>query len=273
MDEDILISLPQITTFRVLEYDNRYATTEHVPASHELLYVLDGKITLHLKEQLIFYAVPGDFLIVEAGTPHRDEFALLKGLRIMLLQFKWKNRDFFKTVNNLSLSGLSYDVRNEARRRLDFLRSNWEDSPEGLEHAAVQLHGILHLFYFDLQKKQSVRERSSFVPLREAVQRAKHFIDQNYAEPLSLKQIAGYVGISPAYLSRMFHHEYGVSFSAYLTARRLEISRELLLTTHLQVAEIAVRCGFSSSSYFIKVFSEHFHTTPGNYAGRTSAPG
>ena len=70
----------------------------------------------------------------------------------------------------------------------------------------------------------------------------------------------------------MFHHEYGVSFSQYLTAVRLAAAKELLQNTRLQIAEVAARCGFASSSYFIKVFSEHYGTTPKNYAeekGRT----
>ena len=41
----ILNNCPQLTTFRVIEYANIYSTTEHVPREHELLYVLDGKIT------------------------------------------------------------------------------------------------------------------------------------------------------------------------------------------------------------------------------------
>ena len=264
----IFSTSPQVINFRVLEYSNIYSTTEHIPKEHELLYVLDGKITLHLEDHLVFQAMPGDFLIVEAGTRHRDEFATLKGLRIMLLQFFWDNQDFSRFINNRTLQNLSYDARNEVRRRLDFLRSTREDTPEYLQYASIQLHGILLLFYFDLIKSRHNTEQH-LLPLQEAMRRAKHFIDQNYAEQLSLKQTAKHIGISPAYLSRLFHHEYGVSFSKYLTSLRLEEARKLLQTTRLQIAEIANRCGFSSSSYFIKVFSEHYKVTPKNYIAET----
>lgn len=260
---------PQVTNFRVLEYSNIYSTTEHIPKENELLYVLDGKIKLHLEDHLVYQAMPGDFLIVEAGTRHRDEFATLKGLRIMLLQFYWNNKEFSRYINNTALHNLSYEARNEARRRLDFMRSNWDDTPEYLQYASIQLHGILLLFYFDLIKSQHNNEQHHLLPLQEAMRRAKHFLDQNYAEQLTLKQTARHIGISPAYLSRLFHHEYGVSFSKYLTALRLEAARKLLLTTRLQIAEIANRCGFSSSSYFIRVFSEHYKVTPKNYIAET----
>lgn len=262
---NIFVTVPQVSNFRVVEYSNIYSTNEHIPREHELLYVLDGKITLHLEDHLVFHAMPGDFLIVEANTRHRDEFAALKGLRIMLLQFYWDIRDFFNFVNNRTLRQLSYDAHNEVRRRLDFMRSNWDDTPESLLHASIQLHSILLLFYFDLIKGHD-NNAHHLLPLQEAMRRAKHFLDQNYAEQLSLKQTAKHIGISPAYLSRIFHQEYGVSFSKYLTSLRLEEARKLLQTTRLQIAEIANRCGFSSSSYFIKVFSEHYKITPKNYA-------
>lgn len=263
--DDILAAAPQVESFRVLEYDNRYATTEHRSSADELMYILEGKVTLHLEERLVFNAVPGDFLIVKSGVCHRDEFLVLKGLRVMMLRFFWQNKTFFQLVNNRSLLNMSYDVRNEVRRRLNFMLANWDSSPAGLQHASIQLHGILLLFYFDSLKSRGLPRMPQTAPAQEAMQRAKHFIDQNYAEPLTLKQAAGYIGISPAYFSRMFRHEYGVSFCQYLTSRRLEASQQLLQTTGLQIAEIAARCGFSSSSYFIKVFSEHFHVTPKNY--------
>ena len=248
--------------FQVLEYANIYSTTEHVPATHELLYVLDGKLTLHLGNHLIFQAMPGDFLFVESGTPHRDEFAVLKGLRIMLLQFSWPDKEFFRVINNHSLLNLSYNVRSEVRRRLDYMRQNWESTPQGLQNASVQLHGILLLFYFDLLKSRQNAEPQPLLPLQEAMRRAKHFLDQNYAEPLNLKQTAEHIGISPAYFSRSFHREYGVSFHQYLTSLRLEAAHRLLQTTRLQIGEIAARCGFSSSSYFIRTFRQHYKITP-----------
>lgn len=266
---NVFSTSPQVSNFRVLEYANIYSTNEHVPNENELLYVLDGKMTLHLEEHLVFQAMPGDFLIVESGIRHRDEFAALKGLRIMLLQFQWQDTDFFQLVNNRTLLNLSYDTRNEVRRRLDYMRANWLDTPESLQYASIQLHGILLLFYFDLVKSLHNSEQHHLLPLQEAMRRAKHFLEQNYAEQLSLKQTAKHIGISPAYLSRLFHQEYGVSFSKYLTSLRLEAARKLLQTTRLQIGEIANRCGFSSSSYFIKVFSEHYNVTPKNYIAET----
>ena len=266
-NKNFLSSQPHLREFRVLDYDNIYSQYEHKSHSHELLYVLDGRMTLHLAGNLKFQAMPGDFLLVPSEVPHRDEFARMKGLRIMILQFVWEEEEYFRIVNNLSLSNLSYEARTECRRRLEFMRAHWHNTLEDKLHGSIQLHGILMLFYFDLLKVSDSPAPAAGVPMKEAMRRAKHFLDENFMDQVSLKQTARYIGISPAYLSRVFHHEYGVSFTQYLTAIRLAAAKELLQSTRLQIAEVAARCGFASSSYFIKVFSDHYGVTPKNYAG------
>lgn len=264
VNEEFLDKRIKITTFKVIEYDNVYASHTHFSSVHELLYVLDGRMTLHLGENLEFRAGPGDFLIIPAGTPHRDEFQLLKGLRIQALFFRWEAEEYFKYVNCRSLAAMPFDVRSEAQRRLEFMRARWNGSERGKVEAALQLHSILSLFYFAAEESAETLHTfpAGTAPAAEIMHRVKHFLDQNFSSQVTLKDAAEFVSLSPSYLSRLFHHEFGISFSAYLTARRLESARHLLQTTSLQIAEVAARCGFSSSSYFIRVYSAHYGVTP-----------
>lgn len=253
---------PRLRSFSVLEFDNVYSEKEHRPGCHELLYVLEGRMTLHLGKNLEFRAVPGDFLLVPAGTPHRDEFVLLKGLRILMIHFDWEQEDFFRRVDNRTLIRLSYETRCEVRRRLEFLRARREKTELWKLRASLELHSILMLFYFDSEGMET-NVPGAPEPSSETLRRVKHYLDQNYREPISLKDAAAFVGLSPSYLSRQFHREYGIGFAAYLTARRLEAARQLLRDTKLQVGEVALRCGFGSGNYFIRVFRRHCGTTPG----------
>ena len=252
---------PRLRSFSVLEFDNVYSEKEHRPNCHELLYVLEGRMTLHLGKNLEFRAVPGDFLLVPAGTPHRDEFVLLKGLRILLIHFDWEAEEFFRCVDNRALINLSYGTRCEVQRRLEFLRDRRENTELWKLRASLELHSILMLFYFDLtEAKESAPGTPE--PSSETLRRVKHYLDQNYREQVTLKDAAAFANLSPSYLSRRFHREYGIGFSAYLTARRLEAARHLLRDTNLQLEEVALRCGFSSGTYFIKVFRRHCGATP-----------
>jgi hypothetical protein len=143
--EKFLDKRPEVTSFRIIEYDNVYSSHTHFSTAHELLYVLDGRMTLHLGENLEYHAGPGDFLIIPARMPHRDEFAALKGLRIQLIIFRWEAEEFFRQVNCGTLFGLPGDVRSEARRRLEFMRAHWEPVERGRLSASLQLYSILSL--------------------------------------------------------------------------------------------------------------------------------
>jgi AraC-like DNA-binding protein len=266
----IFAPCPRIKSMRVLEYDNVYATKEHKSLSHELLYILEGRMTLHLGENLTFHAAPGDFLLIPSRTLHRDEFLLLKGLRILLIQFEWEKELFFQSVHNRALTNLSYETRNEARRRVEFLRTRWDNSEFAIQNASLQLHSLLALFYYDIMQHSTLHALpASPSPAVDAMGRIKHFLNQNFASQITLKEAADFAGISSSYLSRQFHHEYGISFNAYLTARRLEAAQHFLHSSRLQIGEIAAQCGFNSVSYFIRVYKQHYGVTPRKHIGMT----
>lgn len=260
---------PKLTRFKVRDYENIYSQTDHRAHKNELLYVLDGQVTLHIGKDLRFDAEPGDFLLIPAGTLHRDEFVPIKGLRILCIFFDWEEKDYFRQVNNLTMLNLSYETRNEARRRLEYLRDHFQETELGKRNASLQLFSILMLFYFDIRDNAPETEKIvSNQPAAEIMRQVKHYLDRNFSSPVTLKDAAAFAGISPSHLSRSFHREYGVGFSAYLTALRLEAAHHLLQTTSLQIGEIADRCGFSSSSYFIWVYTRRWGVTPKNHVPR-----
>lgn len=97
------------------------------------------------------------------------------------------------------------------------------------------------------------------------VRRALSFVGERYNEPLTLSDVAEYLGISPNYLSTLFHQTTGVSFRDHLCQVRVEAGKRLLLSTDLSLVEIAVAVGFPDQSYFCKVFKKHVGLTPGKF--------
>lgn len=79
--------------------------------------------------------------------------------------------------------------------------------------------------------------------------------------------IAQVLALSRAQLDRRIKRLTGKTPSAYLLDRRMTYARELLLTTKIPIAEIAVACGFEDTSYFTRVFKQHYGTTPSGMRG------
>ncbi len=98
------------------------------------------------------------------------------------------------------------------------------------------------------------------------VKRALDYIEQNIQNTqLSLEHVAGELGISHKYLSKVFKNETGVKFIDYLTNLKLNHCRSLLINTDLKVEEISDIMGYSTSHYFISRFKMMFGYTPKKY--------
>ena len=63
----------------------------------------------------------------------------------------------------------------------------------------------------------------------------------------------------------MFKKQFGMSFSEYVNGKRLEKSRELLLSTVLSVKEIADEVGFTDANYFTRLFRQNFGISPTDF--------
>jgi len=99
--------------------------------------------------------------------------------------------------------------------------------------------------------------------------RMLQYISEHYGEKITLQQLADAAHISSKECERCFRKQIRMSPFAYLMDYRLEKTRELLLREG-SITEIGQRCGFGSTSYFVKCFREKFGLTPGAF--RRSGP-
>lgn len=89
---------------------------------------------------------------------------------------------------------------------------------------------------------------------------------RNYSDTdISLKTLAAKLDISPAYLGTLFHQQTGYYFSDYLTRERILYAASLLRTTDRRLKTIIEMSGFSSQTYFNRVFKRYFGTSPLTY--------
>ena len=98
-----------------------------------------------------------------------------------------------------------------------------------------------------------------------AIRSAISYMEERYAGPLTLSDVAAHAGLSSEYLSRLFKEETGVKFVVYLNNLRLKHALRLLETTNLKVYEVAEQVGYSNLSYFSTVFKKNFGQNPFDY--------
>lgn len=89
-------------------------------------------------------------------------------------------------------------------------------------------------------------------------------IDRHLEEALTIESLASSVNMSPPLFRRRFTAATGMSVHHYVMKIRIQRANELLASTNVPLASIAVQCGFSSQSHMTKVFRREIGATPGD---------
>ena len=93
-------------------------------------------------------------------------------------------------------------------------------------------------------------------------------IQERYTENISLSGLAEKYHLSPARLSGLLKNRLGLTFSEYLSAKRIQYAKELMRDESLSTAAIAEMCGYNDYFYFTKVFKKVAGMSPGKYRAK-----
>ena len=97
------------------------------------------------------------------------------------------------------------------------------------------------------------------------IEMAKEFITSNFAEDISLMDIATYCCISPFHFSRIFKTFTSYSPHQFLLTIRLKHAELLLRNSALPVADVAFSSGFKNIQYFTTAFRQKYQCPPGRF--------
>jgi len=95
------------------------------------------------------------------------------------------------------------------------------------------------------------------------VRRATDYLMARLDENVSLADLAASVRLSPFHFARAFKRAVGIPPQRFLMERRVQRAKELLTSTSMELAEIALACGFAGQSHFTTAFKRHTGVTPG----------
>ncbi|MNZ94496.1 HTH-type transcriptional regulator YesS [compost metagenome] len=126
-----------------------------------------------------------------------------------------------------------------------------------------ELYDIFFSLFDDIQAKLSIKRTMKQSDL---IRRINELIHKEYANPnFSLNWIAEELDMSSVYLSRVYKQQTLTAIIDVINSVRLERAKEHLLKTDWPVIDIAVKCGYTSSSYFHRMFKKSFGVTPSDF--------
>ena len=250
----------------------RYRMPMHWHKETEIIRVISGSIRIYLDEgeQLL---EAGDLLtiggsVIHGGEPEKCVYECIVFDPMALLPPIESCRNSLRPLlrHSLFLKNGSIEADPRFREAVErfFSLAAGDFRGREIEMLAAAAH------FLDCQLKNIGEAQLHTVSERtwqkaEQLKPALEYIEQHYGQHISLETLARLTGFSPKYFCRYFRTIVHRSPIDYLNYYRIECATHFLSSSDMNVAEVAVHCGFADSSAFIKQFRKYKGTTPKQY--------
>ncbi len=242
----------------------------------ELLVMYSGKMKCITDNEALI-AKAGDVIFVNSGVPHYTE--ILENNTISgMIQFK--KRSFINTdvPEILTYSATPVPVNEKACAVIsnaeffaaaDELINESHDMETGYDMFILSsIYRVIGYLYREhiisvLEGIHDTREVRKVLPILK-------YINTNYNEDITLEAASEMLSFDPSYFCRIFKIATGATFTEYLNFVRIYKSEKLLRGSEKSILEISEAVGFSSVSYFNRIFKKHKGFSPRFYRSAKS---
>lgn len=156
---------------------------------------------------------------------------------------------------------ISYSLSDAFSLEIERLKTV-EDITRLIRNAEMEYTLLVH----ELAKKSRIQD--SAVYTHPYVNKIQEFILKNLHKDLQIGEIAEILSVTPNYLSALFRKNTGKTIQAYMTEEKMKYAEQLLLYSERPISEISSSIGYSSQSYFGKVFKNFSGYAPSEYKMR-----
>ncbi len=249
-----------------------YICKVHLHDEIELLRVVKGILKCSVGEEE-YYAKEGEVIFVNSRVPHHVTVVGEKTEQV-LVQYRIDNYidNSMSKIGSVLARFSEYTDRQccvitdckELCTFIDLIYSEFIGKGEGYEEyiksgiystiGYLIRHGVI-------ENNKKTLARPNIVRIMPALE----YIDENYAHEISLEEISAVLNINPSYFCRLFKAATGSSFCEYLNFVRISKSEKLFKISEKSIMEISFDVGFSSVTYFNRIFRKIKGCTPSVY--------
>lgn len=205
----------------------------------------------------------------------KDIHIIINDIRIIRKEFLKKRNNQLSELND-KLHKVFIDKNHEFQyayyspihlRMEDFVKELRDLKSEGIIRVLqieAEIYQLLsmHIARHDRNENHNIQPHSLLKDEIKIIRRYANKILEDPALSYSLDQISRDSGLSQAKLQEGFKFLFARTVTEYIRHTRLEAARDLMNTTELNISQIVYTIGFTSRSYFSKIFKEKYNITP-----------
>ena len=272
-NEQVRSNIPKTAvhvSFRDLPADPGIYSKLHYHDELEFLAIYDGEF-ITVVDDVEYVAHRGDIVFINSGVPH-STYSKTR-TRSGLLQFR--ENDFISTditkiikysvkFNNLSESKIRVITDKELFSAVNRILVEYRDKKRAYE---IFIRGEIYRTLGCLYRMNILVDSEQFFATKEIqkILPAIEYVNKNYSEEITLESASAMLGFDPSYFCRIFKSATGSTFTEYLNFVRICKAEKMLSHSQSSILEISETVGFSSVSYFNRVFKKYRNCSPRNY--------
>ena len=167
---------------------------------------------------------------------------------------------YFDTTDEMPSVALGFNNQGKLCDKFQNLYHIWNGKKPGYYAKSMSLfYEIIYLFKKSAETYISPNGKAK-------LDLAYNYILEHYTDyKFDYKELCDSTGLSYSYFSELFNAEYGMSPVKLITKMKIDFAKELLITDHYSISEIAEKCGFENVYYFSNVFKRLVGVSPKNY--------
>ena len=243
----------------------------HYHQDVELVYVLKGEIRLkngyynyQLREGDIFTNSGHEVHALYAVSPENMVAVIQISNRFFTQYFPQLPKACFRTYTNDDKYGRQEQLRGMLLHiLLDYTRRNFNYKSTCIYQMIDTIKYLNQYFnLFAFEDRVVVNFKNDNPVIVERISHIINYVYENYANRITLEDLAEKEHLSTYYLSHLIHEYMGISFQKFLCFARSEMSEIPLLETDQKISAVARMVGFSTTAYYEKFFREWFGHSP-----------
>lgn len=255
----------------------------HLHNEFEVLRIYEGKTVFYIHDNA-YIIEEGDIIFVNSLVPHKTQ--IYKDSRAFFVQFsvdissgdksmhlsKYLSRFINFDNENVVVIKKNDSINEQISFLLESIRvENYERKHAYDEFIKADIHKIIAILF----REKIIKSPYSFFKTENVSKIAPvlEYIDTHFSEEIALSDLASLLNVNESYLCRMFKKSVNTSIVQYLNFVRVCKAEKMLLSTDKGISEIAFETGFSSVSYFNRIFKKHKFITPSMYKRIKYEPG
>lgn len=268
----------QVKRYYAMNFDF-FEMEPHTHGEFEIMYIASGSCNILSwteEAEEVWQMKEGEYVIIDCNAKHQLEVVRGVRCRILNLEIALGPRDNGMSIKHLGEQSKSlqdflklpvsiykgYDAEGNLHTILTEIHKQLQNTADKTEHRIMQNLNLARML-IELGRQRSKKYRSDGGS--KYVRMALAYLNDHYDKDIRVEDVAKKIGVSAAYLQRLFKEQTGKTLVDKMNELRIEKAKLLLETSRLPITDIAVSVGFNNRQHFTYTFRKLTGCSPSVY--------